>query len=250
MIAFVIRRLGQSFLVMFFVALTAFGMFHYIGDPVNQMVAEDATVQEVELLREQLGLNDPPVIQFFNFAWKAAQGNFGFSYQHKRPVADMISESMPATIELATTSAIFALLVGLPLGVYTGLRRYGFASKLVMTISLIGISLPTFLIGILFIYLFAVILGWLRLFSSTRSSARAAARSQYASATLLTSSLRRTRKSSYEVFCAITLRLTVTEASFSKRSFSSGSRISLLQSERHSGSSAVKTELLSRRLTL
>jgi len=161
MIAFVIRRLGQSMLVMFFVALTAFGMFQYIGDPVNQMVAEDATEQEVELLREQLGLNDPPVIQFFHFAVKAAQGDFGFSYQHKRPVADMISESMPATIELATTSAIFALLVGVPLGVYTGLRRYGFASKMVMTISLIGISLPTFLIGILFIYLFAVILGWL-----------------------------------------------------------------------------------------
>ena len=100
-------------------------------------------------------------MQFAKFALNAAQGNYGVSYQHKRPVAALIIERMPATLELAVTAAIIAALLGVPAGVYTGLRRFGFTSKMIMTLSLIGISLPTFLIGILLIYLFAVILGWL-----------------------------------------------------------------------------------------
>jgi peptide/nickel transport system permease protein len=161
MIAFLIRRLLQAIAVMAVVALCAFFMFQFVGDPINQMVAEDATAEDRAYLRKTLGLDDPIPVQFGKFALNAALGNFGVSYQHKRPVASLIMERMPATLELAVTAAVLAALLGVPMGVYTGLRRYGFASKVIMTISLIGISLPTFLIGILLIYLFAVILGWL-----------------------------------------------------------------------------------------
>ncbi len=161
MIAFLVRRLLQAIAVMAVVALCAFFMFQFVGDPINQMVAEDATAEDREYLRETLGLNDPIPLQFAKFALNAAQGNYGVSYQHKRPVAALIMERMPATLELAVTAAIIAALLGVPAGVYTGLRRFGFTSKMIMTLSLIGISLPTFLIGILLIYLFAVILGWL-----------------------------------------------------------------------------------------
>ncbi len=161
MIAFLVRRLLQAIAVMAVVALCAFFMFQFVGDPVNQMVGEDATNEDREYLREKLGLNDPIPVQFARFAVNVAQGNFGVSYQHKRPVSTLIFERMPATLELAVTAAILAALLGVPMGVYTGLNRHGFTSKLIMTLSLIGISLPTFLIGILLIYLFAVILGWL-----------------------------------------------------------------------------------------
>ena len=151
----------QSVFVMLFVGAIAFTLFQFVGDPINQMVGEDATQAEREELRERLGLNDPLIVQFGRFAANAATGDFGFSYQHKRPVIDLIAERLPATLELAGLSIILALLVGIPMGVYTGLHRYGVLSKIFMTLSLIGVSLPTFLIGILFIYLFSVILGWL-----------------------------------------------------------------------------------------
>ena len=151
----------QSVFVMLFVGAIAFTLFQFVGDPINQMVGEDATQAEREELRERLGLNDPLIVQFGRFAGNMATGDFGFSYQHKRPVIDLIVERLPATLELAGLSIVLALLVGIPMGVYTGLHRYGVLSKIFMTLSLIGVSLPTFLIGILFIYLFSVILGWL-----------------------------------------------------------------------------------------
>jgi peptide/nickel transport system permease protein len=161
MLAFIIRRLAQSLFVMFFVAMVAFLMFTYIGDPVHQMVGIETTFAEREKLREDLGLNDPVMVQFFRFVGKAVRGNFGMSYQHKRSVADLFKERLPATLELSMVAALFSLVVGIPMGVYTGLKRHGLLSRIFMTFSLIGISLPTFLIGILLIYLFAVILGWL-----------------------------------------------------------------------------------------
>ncbi len=161
MLAFIIRRLAQSLFVMFFVAMVAFLMFTYIGDPVHQMVGIETTFAEREKLREDLGLNDPVMVQFFRFVGKAIRGNFGMSYQHKRSVADLFKERLPATLELSMVAALFSLVVGIPMGVYTGLKRHGILSRIFMTFSLIGISLPTFLIGILLIYLFAVILGWL-----------------------------------------------------------------------------------------
>ena len=161
MLAFIIRRLIQSVVVMFFVAMLAFAMFRFVGDPVHQMVGIETSLQEREALRVKLGLRDPIHIQFARFVGNAATGNFGISYQHQRPVSSMIKERMPATLELSVISALFSLLVGVPMGVYTGLHRHGWLSKVFMTTSLIGISLPTFLIGILLIYVFAVILGWL-----------------------------------------------------------------------------------------
>jgi peptide/nickel transport system permease protein len=161
MLAFIIRRMIQSVVVMFFVALLAFAMFRFVGDPVHQMVGIETSLQEREALRVKLGLRDPIHIQFARFVGNAATGDFGISYQHQRPVSSMIKERMPATLELSVISALFSLLVGVPMGVYTGLHRDGWLSKAFMTTSLIGISLPTFLIGILLIYVFAVILGWL-----------------------------------------------------------------------------------------
>ena len=156
MTAFIIRRLLQAILVMLVVALLAFLMFRFVGDPVNQMVGIETSVADREALRERLGLNDPIFIQFARFAWNAAQFNFGVSYQFKQPVASMIFERMPATLELSIASALFALIVGIPMGVYTGIRRDAWLSRLFLTVSLVGISLPTFLIGILLIFVFAV----------------------------------------------------------------------------------------------
>jgi peptide/nickel transport system permease protein len=161
MLAYVVRRLAQSCVVMFFVALVAFSMFSYVGDPVHQMVGIETTMEERAVLREKLGLNDPFPVQFARFVGGAVRGDFGISYQHKRSVAELIAKRLPATVELSFISALFALLVGVPMGVYTGLHRDSALSRIFLTVSLIGISLPTFLIGILLIYLFAVLLGWL-----------------------------------------------------------------------------------------
>ena len=146
------------------VALIAFGLFRYVGDPINNMVGQDTSLQEREALREGLGLDDPFVVQFGRFVVNAVQGEFGISYRHRRPVEDLIAERLPATLELSIVAALIALLVGVPMGVYTGLHREGFLSRVFMTLSLIGVSLPTFLIGILLILLFGVVLRWLPTF--------------------------------------------------------------------------------------
>lgn len=156
MLAFVIRRFAQSILVMFIVALVSFFMFTFVGDPVNQMVGIETSIEERAELRERLGLNDPAVVQFGRFIAKAAQFEFGISYQHKKPVTDLIMERMPAPLELSMVAALFALLVGVPMGVYTGLNKDSALSKFFLSISLIGISIPTFLIGILLIFVFSV----------------------------------------------------------------------------------------------
>ena len=164
MFTFILKRLLQSVVVMLTVALIAFSLFRYVGDPINNMVGQDTTLEERAELRERLGLNDPFFLQFYRFTADASVGEFGFSYQHRRPVKELIAERLPATLELALVSAILALVIGIPMGVYTALRRNGFLSRTFMTISLIGVSLPTFLIGILLILLFGVILRWLPTF--------------------------------------------------------------------------------------
>ena len=164
MIAFVIRRLLQSIVVMLTVGLIAFSLFNYVGDPINNMVGQDTTLEDRAKLRETLGLNDPFVVQFGRYLARAAHGDFGISYRHRRPVSELISERMPATLELSFVAAILALVIGVPMGVYTGLHREGFISKLFLSVSLIGVSLPTFLIGILLILFFGVILQWLPTF--------------------------------------------------------------------------------------
>jgi peptide/nickel transport system permease protein len=156
MLAFVIRRLIQAILVMVVVALIAFTLFRFVGDPINQMVGLDTTLEDRQALRQALGLNDPVIVQFARFIWNAIHLNFGLSYQFKKPVLDLIAERFPATMELALVSAIFSLAVGIPMGVYTALHRNSWLSKLFLTVSLVGISLPPFLIGILLIFIFAV----------------------------------------------------------------------------------------------
>jgi peptide/nickel transport system permease protein len=156
MLAFVIRRAFEAVLVILVVALIAFALFRFIGDPINQMVGIETSLEEREKLREALGLNDPVFVQFVRFVWHALHFDFGVSYQFKRPVTELIAERFPATIELATVSALFSLVLGIPMGVYTALKPQSWLSKVFLAVSLIGISLPTFLIGILLIFVFAV----------------------------------------------------------------------------------------------
>jgi peptide/nickel transport system permease protein len=164
MIALIIRRIYQSFIVMFTVALVAFILFRYVGDPVSQMVGQETSIADMERLREELGLNDPVIVQFARFAWNTLQGKFGISYRLGRPVNILFVERLPATLELSLIAALFSLVVGIPMGVYTGLYPDRVLSKVFQAVSLIGISLPTFLIGILLILFFGVILGWLPTF--------------------------------------------------------------------------------------
>jgi peptide/nickel transport system permease protein len=161
MIAFVVQRLLQAVLVMLVVALIAFALFNFVGDPINSMVGQDTSLADRERLREVLGLNDSFVVQFARFAGHAARGEFGLSYQQARPVGQIILEKLPATLELSFAAAILALVCGVPMGIYTGLNRHSRGSQVLLAVSLIGVSLPTFLIGILFILIFAVLLGWL-----------------------------------------------------------------------------------------
>ena len=144
---------------MFVVAFVAFSLFNYVGDPVHNMVGQEASAEKREEIREKLGLNDPVHTQFLRFVGNAVKGEFGLSYQLRRPVSDLIAERLPATLELVFISALIAIVSGVVLGVYTGINRDGFLSNIILILSLFGVSLPTFVIGILFIYLFSVILG-------------------------------------------------------------------------------------------
>src|SRR3954468_16802462 len=161
MLAFTLRRALQAIGVMIAVGVIAFSMFRFAGDPVNQIVSLDTPAAEREQVRRSLGLDDHVPLQFVRYLAKAAQGDFGVSYQFRQPVADLLAERMPATLELAFCATLFATGFGVLMGVYSGLKRDSFLAKVFQTISLIGISLPTFLIGILLIYLFSVTLGWL-----------------------------------------------------------------------------------------
>ena len=161
MIAFFIRRCIQVVIVMMAVGLIAFSLFTYVGDPVSNMVGVDTTKEERLAIYEKLGLNDPFYVQYWHYLNRVIRGEFGTSFRLGVSVTELFRERLPATLELSAVAALFALLFGIPLGVYTGLHREGWASRLILTLSLIGISLPTFLIGILMIFLFGVILGWL-----------------------------------------------------------------------------------------
>ena len=161
MLAFIIRRLGQSVLVLLITGLIAFSMFRFVGDPIDNMLGQERTIEAVERLRTQLGLDQPFAVQYFKFLEGAVQGNFGVSYRQGRPVSEILLERAPATLELAAVSGVLAIVFGMALGVFTAIRRNGATAHIIMAASLIGVSLPTFLIGILLIYLFSVELGWL-----------------------------------------------------------------------------------------
>ena len=159
MLSYFFKRLLQAILVMIVVAFVSFSLFNFVGDPVISLTGEDSSIERQAEVREAIGLNDPIYIQFSRFLGNVIQGDLGISYQLKREVSDLIAERMPATLELVFVSALLAIIVGVILGVYTGIHRDSFVSNVILVISLAGVSLPTFIIGIMLIYLFSVILG-------------------------------------------------------------------------------------------
>src|SRR6202048_830650 len=161
MLAFTLRRAIQAIGVMIAVGIISFSMFRFAGDPVNQIVSLDTSAAERAAVRKSLGLDDPVPVQFARYLVDAAQFKFGVSYQFRQPVASLLKERMPATLELAICATILAMVFGILMGVYSALKRDTVLAKMFQVVSLIGISLPTFLIGILLIYLFSVVLGWL-----------------------------------------------------------------------------------------
>src|SRR6195952_4448108 len=161
MLAFTLRRAFQAVGVMIAVGIISFSMFRFAGDPVSQIVALDTSPVQRAEIRKSLGLDDPVVVQFARYFVDAVQFKFGVSYQFRQPVAQLLKERMPATLELAVCATILAMVFGILMGVYSALKRDTVLAKILQAVSLIGISLPTFLIGILLIYLFSVTLGWL-----------------------------------------------------------------------------------------
>ncbi len=159
MLAFVLRRLLQAMVVMVVVSFIAFMLFQFVGDPVQSLLGVDALPDQITQLRTDLGLDKPFIVQFWHFLGNAVQGEFGISYRQGAKVSRLIAERLPATLELAFVAVFLALIVGIPMGVYAALKRGSFLSQMFMTISLLGVSLPTFLIGILLILVFAVWLG-------------------------------------------------------------------------------------------
>ncbi|MEP3439478.1 MAG: ABC transporter permease [Hoeflea sp.] len=161
MLGFLIRRIIQSIFVMLAVALIAFMMFRFMGDPVNSLVAENATTEERDAVRERLGLDQPIWVQYGRFVVRASTGDFGLSWRNARPVSSLLAERFPATAELVLVAAGLSLLLGIPLGILTALRPHSLSAQTLQFLSLIGISLPTFVTGILLILVFSVWLGWL-----------------------------------------------------------------------------------------
>jgi peptide/nickel transport system permease protein len=161
MLAFILRRLAQAVLVMLAVGLIAFSLFRFVGDPVLFMLGQDATQEDRVRVTKMLGLDRPYYVQYANFVARALQGDFGLSLRQVQPVSKLIAERLPATLELSFVAALFALVGGVSMGVYTALKRHSWLSQIMLTVSLVGVSLPTFLIGILLILVFAVLLGWL-----------------------------------------------------------------------------------------
>ncbi|MEO9904187.1 ABC transporter permease [Nisaea sp.] len=159
MITYIARRMLQALVVMAAVSFISFSLFNYVGDPVDNMVGQEATLEDRQRIRDVLGLDDPFFVQYARFMQNALQGEFGLSYRTKRSVTEMIAERIPATLELVFVSALIALGLGIPLGVFTGINRTSWISKAVLTVSLVGVSLPTFIIGISLIYIFAVNMG-------------------------------------------------------------------------------------------
>ena len=161
MFGYILRRVAQSALVLLVVGFVAFAMFRFVGDPIDNMLGQERTLEDIERLRAQLGLDDNFFVQYYRFLEQAIQGNFGLSYRQGREVSEILLERLPATLELAFVSGLLALVGGIVLGILTAIRKRGVSANIIMSVSLIGVSLPTFLIGIVLIYIFSVELGWL-----------------------------------------------------------------------------------------
>ncbi len=159
--AFILSRFLQAVPVLLAVAFVAFALFAFVGDPVATMLGQDATFAERQAMAHRLGLDRSFLVQYARFLWAALHGDFGISYRLARPVSGLIAERLPATLELAATASVLSLLIGIPAGVYTGIYRDALASRLFLAFSLVGVSLPTFFLGILLILVFSVLLHWL-----------------------------------------------------------------------------------------
>jgi peptide/nickel transport system permease protein len=161
MFAFVATRLLQAIPVLLVVGLISFALFAYVGDPVSILLGQDHTEAQRQALVHQLGLDQPFYIQFARYVWAVLHGQFGISYRIAEPVTQLFAQRLPATLELAFTASVLAVAIGIPMGVYTGIHRDAWFSRLFMALSLIGVSLPVFLLGILLILVFSVSLDWL-----------------------------------------------------------------------------------------
>ncbi|WP_179403919.1 ABC transporter permease [Burkholderia guangdongensis] len=164
MLRFLSIRLWNGLLVMVGVSFISFLLFNYIGDPVNNLLGETATIAQKEALRASLGLDQPLVIRFVRYLWLALHGEFGISYRNLEPVGRLILSRAPATLELSLCAAVLALGIGIPMGVYAGIRRHSWLARIMQVVSLIGISVPSFLTGIILILIFSVELNWLPAF--------------------------------------------------------------------------------------
>ncbi|WP_210485650.1 ABC transporter permease [Microvirga antarctica] len=161
MISYLLQRLGQSLLVLFIVVIMAFLLFRFLGDPIVSILGANSTGMQRDELRRQMGLDAPLIVQFFEYLWQTMRGDFGLSYRLGQPVARVLLERAPATIELATSGLLLALIIGIPAGIYTAIRGRSIASQLTLGVSLIGISMPSFFMGMLLIWIFSINLGWL-----------------------------------------------------------------------------------------
>lgn len=164
MIGFFLKRLVQSVFVMLAVAFLAFSLFRFVGDPISQMTGVETSLEDQERLREELGLNEPYFVQFARFTGDMLQGDFGYSFRTREPIGEMLLSRLPATLELGTIALLISLIMGIPAGIYTALKPKGLISQSILIGTLIGVSIPTFVIGILLIFLFGVQLGWLPTF--------------------------------------------------------------------------------------
>ncbi|MQX30198.1 ABC transporter permease [Sinorhizobium meliloti] len=164
MLVFIIKRLANAVMVMLAVALLAFLIFRLAGDPVEMMANEQMTQTDRDNLRERLGLNDGLMTQYTRFVVNAAQGNFGISYRNGQDVLSLIAERFPATLELVLVATLISLLLGLPLGVLTAIKRGKWYTEGLQFISIVGVSLPSFVVGILLILVFSGTFGWLPAF--------------------------------------------------------------------------------------
>lgn len=161
MTGFLARRLGQALIVIGVVSLLAFLMFRFLGDPVVTILGANSTGLQREALRREMGLDGPLALQFLDYLGQVLRGDFGLSYRLGRPVSQVLLERAPATIELAVVGMLLALAIGIPAGVHAALNRRSTTSRLTLGLSLIGISMPSFFMGMLLIFVFSVTLGWL-----------------------------------------------------------------------------------------
>ncbi|MEP7172191.1 MAG: ABC transporter permease [Aestuariivirga sp.] len=164
MLTMILKRIGNAAVVMLVVAFVAFMIFQFLGDPIQLMLNEQATQEARDALRTRLGLDQNFVMQFVTFIWRALHADFGISFRNQQEVMALIAERFPATVELVLLSTIVALSVGIPLGVYAAIRKNQPIARLLTMFSMIGVSVPSFVIGILLILVFAVQLNWLPAF--------------------------------------------------------------------------------------